>query len=88
MAGLLKDWVPPLDTPAPTAFATVGIAVIWVDLAVRVWAEITVGGSFRTSVEVEADQAVVTNGPYRWVRHAFLHRPAAHRARPRTGIGV
>jgi protein-S-isoprenylcysteine O-methyltransferase Ste14 len=69
IAGLLTDWVPALDTPAPTAFATVGVAVIWVGLAVRVWAVITLGGSFRTSVEVEADRAVVTGGSSRWVRH-------------------
>jgi protein-S-isoprenylcysteine O-methyltransferase Ste14 len=42
---------------------------VWVGLAVRVWAVLTLGGSFRTYVEVDADQAVVTHGPYRWVRH-------------------
>jgi protein-S-isoprenylcysteine O-methyltransferase Ste14 len=29
----------------------------------------TLGASFRTSVEVDADQPVVTRGPYRCVRH-------------------
>jgi protein-S-isoprenylcysteine O-methyltransferase Ste14 len=38
-------------------------------LAIRVWAVITLGDSFRTFIEAEADQAVVTRGPYRWVRH-------------------
>jgi protein-S-isoprenylcysteine O-methyltransferase Ste14 len=66
---LLRGWVPALDTPAPHAFAAAGIVVLWVGLAVRVWAVITLGGSFRTFVEVDADQAVVTRGPYRWVRH-------------------
>jgi len=36
---------------------------------VRVWAVITPGGSFSTFLHADADQAVVTGGPYRWVRH-------------------
>jgi protein-S-isoprenylcysteine O-methyltransferase Ste14 len=66
---LLRGWVPALDTPSPDAFAAGGIVVIWVGLAVRVWAVLTLGGSFSTFVEVDADQTVVTHGPYRWVRH-------------------
>jgi protein-S-isoprenylcysteine O-methyltransferase Ste14 len=66
---LLRAWVPALDTPAPPAFAAAGIVVIWVGLAVRVWAVLTLGGSFSTFIQVDADQAVVTRGPYRWVRH-------------------
>ena len=69
MGWLMRGWVPALDTPAPGAFAVAGIVVIWLGLAVRVWAVTTLGGSFRTFVEVDADQAVVTRGPYRWVRH-------------------
>lgn len=65
----LRGWVSVLDTPASGVFTVVGIVVIWVGLAVRVWAVTTLGRSFRTFVEVDADQAVVTRGPYRWVRH-------------------
>lgn len=43
--------------------------MIWVGLAVRLWAVMTLGGSFSTFVQVDADQAVVSRGPYRWVRH-------------------
>ena len=46
-----------------------GIVVIWVGLALRVWAVLTLGRSFSTFIQVDADQAVVTRGPYRWVRH-------------------
>jgi protein-S-isoprenylcysteine O-methyltransferase Ste14 len=46
-----------------------GLVVIWIGLAVRVWAVATLGRSFRTTVEVDAGQTVVSNGPYRWVRH-------------------
>jgi protein-S-isoprenylcysteine O-methyltransferase Ste14 len=66
---VLRSWVPALDTPAPNAFAVAGAVVIWVGLALRVWAVLTLGRSFSTFVQVDADQAVVTHGPYRGVRH-------------------
>ena len=66
---LLRGWVPALDTPALDAFAAAGVVVIWVGLALRVWAVLTLGRSFSTFIQVDADQAVVTRGPYRWVRH-------------------
>ena len=66
---MLRSWVPALDTPAPDAFAAAGAVVIWVGLALRVWAVLTLGRSFSTFIQVDADQAVVTRGPYRWVRH-------------------
>lgn len=66
---LVRARMPALDTPAPEAFAAAGIVVIWVGLAVRVWAVLTLGGSFSTFVQVDTGQAVVTHGPYRWVRH-------------------
>jgi len=46
-----------------------GLVVIWVGLAIRVWAINTLGRSFRTTVEVDAAQSVVRHGPYRLVRH-------------------
>jgi protein-S-isoprenylcysteine O-methyltransferase Ste14 len=46
-----------------------GLIVIWLGLAIRVWAIAALGRAFRTTVEVDAAQAVVSTGPYRWVRH-------------------
>lgn len=69
LGSLARASVPVLDTPAPGAFAIVGLVMVWIGLAVRVWAVATLGGSFSTFVEVGVDQAVVTRGPYRWVRH-------------------
>ena len=46
-----------------------GLVIIWAGLAVRIWAVGTLGRAFRTTVEVGQGQAVVTRGPYRWVRH-------------------
>jgi protein-S-isoprenylcysteine O-methyltransferase Ste14 len=47
----------------------IGVVVMWVGLAVRVWAVATLGRSFRTTIEVDTDQPVISTGPYRWVRH-------------------
>src|SRR5262249_45144267 len=57
--------VPSLDTTT----RIVGLPVMWLGLALRIWAVVALGSSFRTTVEVDPGQAVVTRGPYRWVRH-------------------
>ena len=51
------------------AYRTAGLIVTWLGLAIRVWAIATLGRAFRTTVEVDPGQAVVSSGPYRWVRH-------------------
>jgi protein-S-isoprenylcysteine O-methyltransferase Ste14 len=53
----------------PAAARAIGIAVMWVGLVTRVWAIAALGRSFRTTVEVDPGQAVVSTGPYRWIRH-------------------
>ncbi|HKS99949.1 MAG TPA: isoprenylcysteine carboxylmethyltransferase family protein [Rugosimonospora sp.] len=69
LGSVLRTWVPVLDTPVPLAFAVAGLVVVWAGLAVRVWAVLALGRAFSTFVQVDADQTVVTRGPYRWVRH-------------------
>jgi protein-S-isoprenylcysteine O-methyltransferase Ste14 len=66
---LAHGWLPAFGTPTPTLFALAGLVVIWIGLAVRVWAVLALGGSFTTYLQVEGDQTVVRRGPYRWVRH-------------------
>lgn len=53
----------------PGSSRAAGLIVIWLGLTIRVWAIATLGRAFRTTVEVDAAQAVITTGPYRWVRH-------------------
>jgi protein-S-isoprenylcysteine O-methyltransferase Ste14 len=53
----------------PGAWGTPGIIVMWLGLATRVWAIASLGGAFRTTVEVDPGQAVVSTGPYKWIRH-------------------
>jgi protein-S-isoprenylcysteine O-methyltransferase len=47
----------------------VGIALIWAGMAFRLWAVLTLGAFFRTSVVVQDGHQLVTAGPYRWLRH-------------------
>lgn len=58
---------PELRMPASLRMA--GVLVMWLGLALRVWAIASLGSAFRTTVEVEPGQAVVSSGPYRWIRH-------------------
>ena len=46
-----------------------GVIVMWLGLATRAWAIAALGASFRTTVEVDPGQTVVSSGPYRWIRH-------------------
>jgi protein-S-isoprenylcysteine O-methyltransferase Ste14 len=50
-------------------YRSLGVIVVWLGLAIRVWAIAALGHAFRTTVEVDSGQAVVSTGPYRWVRH-------------------
>jgi protein-S-isoprenylcysteine O-methyltransferase Ste14 len=59
--------LPSLQMPAP--YRVPGVLVMWLGLTVRVWAIRTLGSAFRTTVEVDPGQAVVSNGPYAWIRH-------------------
>jgi protein-S-isoprenylcysteine O-methyltransferase Ste14 len=53
----------------PAAGRWAGLAVMWSGLAVRAWAIVTLGKSFRTTVEVDPDQTVISTGPYALIRH-------------------
>jgi protein-S-isoprenylcysteine O-methyltransferase Ste14 len=56
---------PPALAPLPAT----GLVLMWLGLALRVWSVAALGGDFRTTVEVEQGQPVVSAGPYRWARH-------------------
>ena len=46
-----------------------GLVIMWLGLALRVLAITRLGRSFRTTVEVDPGQVVVTDGPYSRIRH-------------------
>jgi protein-S-isoprenylcysteine O-methyltransferase Ste14 len=52
-----------------TGLSVAGLLVMWTGLAVRIWAIVVLGTSFRMTVEVDTGQKVIDSGPYRWVRH-------------------
>jgi len=62
-----RSVAPALRLPEPLRMA--GVVVMWLGLALRVWAIAALGGSFRTTVEVEPGQTVVSTGPFRLIRH-------------------
>jgi protein-S-isoprenylcysteine O-methyltransferase Ste14 len=71
-AGILSGAIgkhSPMRIPGHDWLLVAGLIVIWLGLAIRVWAIAVLGRSFRTTVEVDAGQAVVSSGPYRLVRH-------------------
>jgi protein-S-isoprenylcysteine O-methyltransferase Ste14 len=52
----------------PVGYAA-GIAMIWLGIALRVWAVVTLGRFFRVTVVLQDAHSLVTAGPYRWLRH-------------------
>ncbi len=69
LALAVRGWAPAFDTPAPKVFLLAGVLVMWIGLVVRIWAVLTLGGSFSTFLQAQTGQTVVTHGPYRLVRH-------------------
>ena len=67
VAGAAMSVAPSLR--APVALQVFGVVVMWSGLFTRVSAVAALGGAFRTTVEVDPDQTVVTTGPYKWIRH-------------------
>ncbi|MGZ6013575.1 MAG: methyltransferase family protein, partial [Caulobacteraceae bacterium] len=54
---------------AQPALSWLGIVMVWGGMAFRLWAIVTLGAFFRTSVVVQEGHRLVTSGPYRWFRH-------------------
>ena len=47
----------------------IGFAIMLLGLSFRIWSILVLGKSFRTTVETHENQAVVSSGPYRILRH-------------------
>ena len=54
---------------APPAIFAAAIASIWLGMLLYVWAVLTLGRFFRTSVQLVDGQRLVMSGPYRVLRH-------------------
>jgi protein-S-isoprenylcysteine O-methyltransferase Ste14 len=72
-AGLALALHQTLGLPDPVLWVVAGLTVAWAGMVLRLWAVLTLGRLFTTTVVVRQEQAVVTNGPYKFVRHpAYL----------------
>ena len=56
-------------TPLPEPFFYIGIVLMLTGIAFRQWAILVLGRFFSTTVRVLTDHRIVTNGPYRFIRH-------------------
>jgi len=56
-------------TPLPEAFLYLGIVLMLAGIGFRQWAIWVLGRFFSTTVRILSDHRMVTNGPYRLVRH-------------------
>jgi protein-S-isoprenylcysteine O-methyltransferase Ste14 len=62
--------ITPLAIPGDGwAALLVGLPMMWIGVAIRLWAVIALGRFFRLTVVLQPDHRVVTEGPYRFVRH-------------------
>jgi protein-S-isoprenylcysteine O-methyltransferase Ste14 len=60
----------PTATIRPAAVAAyLGLGFLWFGLALRFWSFRTLGRYFTFVVQTSADQPVITDGPYRVIRH-------------------
>ncbi len=50
-------------------FKIIGLVIYGLGLILRYWSSILLGKYFTRSVSVESDQKLVSNGPYRLIRH-------------------
>jgi len=56
-------------TPLPEAFFYLGIVLMLAGIAFRQWSIWVLGRFFSTTVRILSDHRIVTNGPYRLIRH-------------------
>jgi protein-S-isoprenylcysteine O-methyltransferase Ste14 len=68
-AGLVLALDQTLVLPNPVLWVVAGLIVAWAGMLLRLWAVLSLGRLFTTTVVVRQEQAVVTSGPYRFVRH-------------------
>jgi protein-S-isoprenylcysteine O-methyltransferase Ste14 len=69
VAGALSG-VAPSATIRPAAVADwIGLVLFWGGISLRLWSFRTLGRYFTFTVQTSGDQPVITDGPYRLIRH-------------------
>jgi protein-S-isoprenylcysteine O-methyltransferase Ste14 len=77
VVGILLIALPDLPRPVfamrilPRTFATywIGVALVFLGLAFAIWARRHIGSNWSGTVTLKENHALVTTGPYHWVRH-------------------
>ena len=54
---------------AGAAIRWLGIALSCLGVAGEIWAAVALGSSYSPTLRVSSERALVTSGPYRWIRH-------------------
>jgi protein-S-isoprenylcysteine O-methyltransferase Ste14 len=54
---------------SPWALLVLGVLLMWAGIGVAIWAVRTLGRFYRPVVAIQEGHAVITSGPYRYVRH-------------------
>jgi len=63
------EWIGWAALPLPDGLRWLGVASGAAGIAGLIWVHRALGRNFSPTLEVRADQSLVTSGPYRWVRH-------------------
>ena len=57
------------DLPLPEALGWLGYVTALLGIGLLAWAQFTLGANFSPWLELRSEHGLVTQGPYRWVRH-------------------
>ena len=68
-AGLVLASRDALSLSGPVVWLVTGLIVAWAGMLLRLWAVLSLGRFFTTTVVVRPGQTVVSSGPYGFVRH-------------------
>lgn len=70
LAAAALPGVAPSATIQPAALADwIGLVLFWGGVSLRFWSFHTLGRYFTVTVQTSSDQPVISNGPYRVIRH-------------------
>ena len=62
-------WMSPFVLPLPSPVRWAGVLLGVLSLSLLVWVQETLGTSWSMGVDLREQHTLVTDGPYRWVRH-------------------
>lgn len=66
---VLPDWMAQFTLPLPIWLRWIAVGVATVAVALLIWAYHTLGKQYSPDLDLTEEHVLVTNGPYRWIRH-------------------